>query len=212
MNIFGSHWDNHWQKIQEDWMQKVAPEDIVLIPGDISWAMNLEEAQMDLDEIAKMPGRKIMLKGNHDYWWSSLSKVRSILPQNTMVLQNDSFLYGNTVICGTRGWICPNSSNFSDQDMKIYNREVMRLELSLKNGRKYECPNIVAMMHYPPFNEKMEPSGFTQLFKEYGVKKVVYGHIHGEGLKNAFDGVVDQTEYFLVSCDYLNFQLRLIQE
>jgi len=208
MDVFGEHWVNHWDRIRADWQERVRDSDCVLIPGDISWAMTLEQAKPDIEEIGQMPGRKILLKGNHDYWWSSLKKVRSILPENMDVLQNNSYQIEGTTICGTRGWLCPNGS-MADQDRKIYEREVQRLKLSLESSEQ-NGNDIIVMMHFPPFNEKREISGFVELFLAYGVKRVLYGHLHGDSLKNAFEGIWQGIEYHQVSSDHLDFKLKLI--
>ena len=137
MDIFGDHWTDHWPRIKESWQQAVSGDDVVLIPGDISWAMRLEEARCDLDAIGALPGRKIIMRGNHDYWWGSLSQVQSLLPPLMYALQNNSFVFEDCVIGGTRGWLCPGNHYFSaPSDEKIYLREAGRLELSLAHARK----------------------------------------------------------------------------
>lgn len=209
MDIFGQHWENHWEKIRADWAAKVQDEDVVLIPGDISWAMALDDAKVDLDSIGQMPGRIVLLRGNHDYWWSSLSRVRSILPPRMYALQNDCITLGDLKIAGSRGWLCPNERVFTKDDEKIYQRELLRLELSLK-AVKAEQPPLV-MLHYPPFNDRLEPSGFTDLLERYGVRRVLYGHLHGPGIRNGFTGCMRGVEYQLVSCDALDFKLAQIE-
>ena len=210
MSKFGMHWDDHWNRIRQNWLETISIDDVVLIPGDISWAMQLSEAQFDLDEISELPGIKIMIKGNHDYWWSSPSQIRLKLPSNMFIIQNDSILVDNIVVCGTRGWLCPNDGNFSGQDQKIYQRELQRLKLSLESGKRWGKFDTIVMMHYPPFNDKKQVSGFTDLFKKYNICKVIYGHLHGESLKYAVNGVVDGINYDQVSCDNLQFQLKKI--
>lgn len=207
MDIFG--WENHWEKIQADWSNRVAEEDLVLIGGDISWAMQLQDAQVDLEEIGRLPGKKLLLRGNHDYWWGSLGKVRSILPTGMQVLQNDAFAYGDWVIAGTRGWNCPIGNHANAQDEKIFLREVQRLELSLKQAEKLRQPGqpLIVMMHYPPFDERRQPSPFTDLMERYGVCLATYGHLHGNHLKSVFEGTLRGVKYRMVSCDYLQFQV-----
>ena len=209
MDIFGAHWENHWEKIAAHWASRVTEEDAVLIPGDISWAMELSDAKVDLDAIAALPGKKVLLRGNHDYWWSSLSKVRAVLSPGMQVLQNDCITVGGVGICGTRGWLCPNPNAFTQHDEKIYSREAERLELSLKSFAKtgLDAEHQVVMMHYPPFNDHHEPSLFTELFEKYGVRNVIYGHLHGAGTRNALEGIVNGVWYSLVSCDHLGFTL-----
>ena len=195
----------------EDWKEKVSNDDVVLIPGDISWAMKLSEATQDLNDICDMPGIKILLKGNHDYWWSSISRVREILFNNTYVLQNDAMEFEDIFIAGTRGWICPHEREFKAEDEKIYLREVERLKLSLLKIDKSTNKEIIVMMHFPPFNEDKEESGFTDLFKEFNVKKVIYGHLHDASAAKSFNGVISSVEYKNVSCDYLDFKLYQVK-
>ncbi|SNS74472.1 hypothetical protein SAMN05446037_101944 [Anaerovirgula multivorans] len=207
MDIFGCHWIKHDEKIQEDWYNKVGENDTVLIPGDISWGMNIQEASSDLEWIEKLPGHKILLKGNHDYWWSSISKLNSAF-SNMDFLQNNFFTYEDYAICGTRGWICPNNKKFTQQDKKIYYREVQRLKISLDQAGKSKFNKIIVMLHYPPTNDMLEDSLFTEVLKNYDVEMVVYGHLHGEdayngGLQGEHHGIT----YHLVSCDFLDFQL-----
>nr|WP_122011857.1 metallophosphoesterase [Maliibacterium massiliense] len=209
MDIFGAHWKNHFDKISEAWRQMVAPEDVVLIAGDISWAMNLHDAAVDLAAIGALPGRKVLIKGNHDYWWSSISRIRGMLSCGMHVLQNDAVDFGCVTIAGTRGWLCPNEVSYSPEDEKIYRRELIRMEMSLAQAEKSGHP-IIAMIHYPPFNETRSPSGFTELFQRFGVRQVVYGHLHGPSIKSAFDGELEGVRYALTSCDAVQFKPRLI--
>lgn len=135
MSIFGPNWDNHAERIAAAWRERVSDEDAVLIPGDISWAMQLDEARLDIEYIAALPGKKVIMRGNHDYWWGSISKVRDMLPCCMYALQNDTVELGSVTIAGSRGWICPGSSGFdSETDQKIYDREVIRLQLSLSGA------------------------------------------------------------------------------
>ncbi len=208
MHVFGDHWEEHFERIRSDWLAKVAKEDLVLIPGDISWAMTLAQAADDLQAIGSLPGRKIILRGNHDYWWSSIGQVRSMLPHGMFALQNDAFLYDDVLVAGARGWQTPGSRDFQAQDEKIYLREVQRLELSLRDARRLsEGLPILAMMHYPPFNERQEDNDFTDLFARFGVAQVLYGHLHAKSIASAFQGIRDGVAYRLVSCDALDFSL-----
>ncbi len=206
MHVFGDHWEGHLERIFGDWQKRVGPEDAVLLPGDITWAMTLDQAMDDLAAIGALPGAKVLLRGNHDYWWSSIGRIRNALPAGVYALQNDAVRLGERIIAGSRGWQTPGSKDFSPQDEKIYNREVQRLALSLRDAAKHEAP-ITVMMHFPPFNEKQEANGFTDLFAEYGVKRVLFGHLHGKSAEAAFRGVRDGVEYSLVSCDALDFRL-----
>ncbi len=222
MDIFGERWSNHQDKIKAAWLETVTYEDIVVIPGDISWAMTSEEVLPDLIYIEELPGRKILLKGNHEYWWGTLNKLNQFKKSNN--LNSIDFLYNNYIyieeknlcICGTRGWKCPGgweNSTFSEQDTKIYNREIQRLEMSLKAAGG-KSGNIVCFMHFPPCNNKGETSGFTELMEQYQVNHCYYGHLHGPAQRDAVNGKIAAdsiTEYHLVSGDYLNFRPVEIQ-
>ena len=214
MNIFGPTWQGYWEKIASDWQSKVKDDDIVLIAGDISWAMKLEDAVSDIKEINKLPGKKIFIRGNHDYWWKSLTAIRNAFPENCYVIQNDSLKIGNYVFCGTRGWTVPENSNVGEEDKKMLNREEQRLMLSLKSAKQkiVQGDKLVCMIHYPPFNSKLENSNFTSLMEEYGVNKCVYGHIHGENSRCVKLLVKNDIEYYLTSCDKVQNQLVLIYD
>ena len=209
MDIFGPHWLNHFERIREDWLIKVDPEDVVLLPGDLSWAMHLEEALEDLARVGALPGVKILLRGNHDYWWSSIGRVRRSLPEGCFALQNDSLFIGGLLIAGSRGWTIPAEADGDSDDARIYRRERQRLELSLKSARaRSETAPLIAMMHYPPRSEGAE--GFSDLLASYGVRHVIYGHLHGAGLSGAVHGEVDGIVYHQVSCDGLDLKLERI--
>lgn len=211
MDIFGNQWLYHYKKIEDNWDYVVQEEDTVLIPGDISWAMSMEEAMPDLEWINRRPGKKILIKGNHDYWWASVTKLNNIF-KNMHFIQNNFYNYRNYAICGTKGWNPPNDNKFVEQDEKIYLRELHRLRLSLEAAREAGYHNIIVMLHYPPTNEKLEPSLITDILEEYGVEKVIYGHLHGEdAYRNGLIGNRKGVEYFLASCDYLNFKLLRIK-
>ena len=214
MNIFGPVWENHWEAISKDWLEKVTDDDIVLIAGDISWGMKLEEAIEDIKEIAKLPGQKIFTRGNHDYWWKSISSIRNVLPKNCYALQNDSIKFGNYIICGTRGWTVPEANEQTEEDKKIYDREQIRLELSLKDAvsQRSEDDKLICMIHYPPFNSKTEDSPFTNLFEKYKVDKVIYGHLHGKGGRTLIELNKNGIDYYLTSCDKVFNKLVLIYD
>ena len=213
MNIFGPVWDNYVDEVIANWQNVVEDDDIVLIAGDISWAMRLEEAVVDIQWISQLKGKKVLLRGNHDYWWHSISALRNILPQNMYAVQNDCIRIGDMLVCGSRGWATPDGANFpSAEDEKIYKREVLRLEMSLQKmqGMRKETDTVVGMMHYPPFNVKFESSPFTRLFSQYGVKKVVYGHLHGNSARITRKVFRDGVEFFLTSCDSMSNKPLLI--
>ena len=221
MDVFGPHWENHFERIADDWRAKVSPEYIVLIPGDISWAMQLDRALEDLERIAQLPGRILLLRGNHDYWWSSLTQLRCRLPEKMHAVQNDAFDAGDVVFCGTRGWILPQNAATTDvedarhsaisQDEKLYRREVMRLEMSLKAARRLAGDRpVFAMMHYPPLLPEFARGGtaFTRLMTQYGVSRCVYGHLHGPSVQRGYNGLYEGVQYDLVSCDALHFEVK----
>ena len=203
MDIFGEAWDNYVEKIFEDWKNKVSEDDIVLLPGDFSWAMKLDDTKKDFELLESLPGKKVIIKGNHDYWWKSISAVREFIPDGFYAIQNDAIKFGNVVICGTRGWtIAERGQELSQEDKKIYDREVIRLDLTLASASKLreEGDILVCMMHYPPFNFFHDDSEMTELIKKYNVDKVVYGHLHS--IKNPSPIVTkNEIPYFLTSCD-----------
>lgn len=204
MDVFGEHWYKHDEKIRENWINNIKDTDTVLIAGDISWSMNMEEGMDDLKWINSLPGNKIIVKGNHDYWWGSITKLNSLY-ENMHFIQNNFFTYENYAICGTRGWLCPGGENFTPHDEKIYKRELARLRLSLDTSKKSSFSEFIVMMHYPPLSDRVETSGFTEIFKEYDVSKVIYGHLHGPSLSRVVEGSIDGIEYIMTSCDYINF-------
>ncbi|GIM31268.1 metallophosphoesterase [Paraclostridium bifermentans] len=212
MNIFGDNWDNHEEKIINSWKSKVNEEDTVLIVGDTSWAINMKEAEEDLNIIHNLPGKKIYVKGNHDYWWTTVAKLNKLYDDMSF-LQNNFYQYEEYAICGTRGWICPNDVKFTQDDEKIYKREAHRLKLSLDAAKKAGFKKIIVITHYPPTNDKLDPSLFTEIYESYGVEKVVYGHLHGkESFKMGLKGIRNEVEYNLVSCDYVDFNLIKIMD
>lgn len=212
MDIFGGNWIGYMDKIRADWHEKVSDDDLVLIGGDISWAMDILDAKTDIDSLRDLKGKKILIKGNHDYWWSGIGKVRDILPENFFALQNDSIRFDGVVICGSRCWSVPGSPDFNEQDRKIYLRETERLKLSLKSAKKLqqEGDKLVALVHYPPFNVQREDSLFTQIFEENGVDIVIYGHLHGKNVRADKLVVKNGVKYYLTSCDQTENKLTEI--
>jgi hypothetical protein len=188
----------------------VREDDLVLVPGDVSWAMRLSDALLDLRDIADLPGRKVLLRGNHDYWWPSISKLRRALPRGMFALQNDALVVDGVVIAGARGWICPGSHGFGEQDEKIYRREVQRLRLSLAAARGLEGQYRVVMLHYPPTNTRLEPSAFTDLIEGAAPDALVFGHVHGE--REAVLQRMAGIDVHFVAADALGFEPRLIHE
>ena len=209
MNIFGPVWEGHFEQICTDWKNKVTDDDVVLIAGDISWAMKLEDAIIDLNEISKLPGKIIITRGNHDYWWKSLQSIRSNLKPNMIALQNDSIKIGNFVFCGTRGWTVSEDGIYSEEDKKIFDRELIRMELSRKSASQKlsDGDKLIYMIHYPPFNSKLEKSAFVELLEKYKVNKVIYGHLHGKNVKAIKYVNINNIEYYLTSCDQVKNNL-----
>lgn len=211
MDIFGDNWVEHEAKIFKSWKEKVKEDDLVLIPGDISWALKLNEAKKDLIRIDKLPGRKIISKGNHDLWWESKRKLNALSLKTIDFLQNGHYIYEDVAITGTRGWSSKDSDEFDEHDEKIFKRELNRLDLSLSSIKK-DVSKKIAMVHYPPFNFKdSSPNEFVDLMKKYGVDICLYGHLHAEGHKFIVEGNIEGIEFHCVSSDYLDFDLKKIK-
>lgn len=207
MDVFGPVWQNQQQEIIDSAKRlNITDEDLILIPGDLSWAMRTDEAKRDLEFLTKFPGKKLVIKGNHDYWWSSLSKVKQILPENVFAIQNNAIKFENIIICGTRGWDIDEGRGLSKQDEVIFQREAVRLKLSITEAKKLQTNNeeIICMMHYPPFNFKKESTKFTSLIEEADIKIVVYGHIHNNFKGRDAITIKNGVYYYLTSCDFLN--------
>ena len=209
MDVFGAHWENHIEKIKQNWEQTITDEDIILVPGDISWAMRLNEAKVDLEWLDKLPGQKICIRGNHDYWWDRPSPLNRTY-KHTYFLQSTTYMIGNRAICGTRGWSLGENST-SEENQRLIARECIRLKLSLDEAMKREAKEIWVMLHYPPNEEGSSNSPFIELIKQYPVKKVIYGHLHDtSSWEKALIGEQGGIRYELVSADYLNFKPLLI--
>jgi predicted phosphohydrolase len=201
MNVFG--WDNYEEKLENNWRNNVNDDDTVIIPGDISWAMYLDEARLDFEFINNLPGKKIILKGNHDYWWTTVKKMNEFVQDNGFYtinfLFNNSFSYKNYAICGTRGW---GNNGTTDEDTRIWNREIQRLLLSIGSSKG----DIICCLHYPPTNLRGGISeDYIDIFKKYNVKQVCYGHLHGNHELAKLPDEIDGIRFSLVSCDFLNF-------
>lgn len=210
MDIFGPHWENHFERIAEDWRARVGAEDVVLLPGDLTWAMHLEEAMEDLGRVGELPGRKLILRGNHDYWWSAIGRVRRALPEGMYAIQNDVLQLDGMLFAGSRGWIIPVGENADANDVRIYQRERLRLEMSLKAARRMDADApLIAMMHYPPLMDSAK--GFSDILEAYRVRDCVYGHLHGAGLNGAVRGERGGVRYHQVSCDGLGFRLYMLR-
>ena len=216
MDIFGNNWQNHEEKIKKNWLEKVKPEDTVVLPGDFSWATYIEDAKLDFKFLNELPGKKILLKGNHDYWWTTLKSMREFLKENNFenidFLYNNSYLVEDKILVGSRGWILQDN----EEAKKMINRENERLKLSIKDAIKNygEEKEIIAFMHYPPLSSKNllnnEHLEFYKTMKENNIKRCYYGHLHGNSHYDAVEGDVGGIEFYLISGDYLNFNLKKI--
>ena len=213
MDVFGSRWINHTERIRGNWCKTITDKDTVIVAGDISWGLKLEEASYDLAWVDKLPGHKVLLKGNHDLWWSGITRLNNMYESITF-MQNDAYLVPSDTdqglndtegvwTCGSRGWITPDDEDFSAADEKIYKREMMRLKSSLEAAQA--GTEILGFLHFPPVSDPRRFSGFMQLFEDFGVKHVYYGHVHGdENFKHSIQGHYHGIEYNLISADYLN--------
>lgn len=216
MDIFGFNWKNHDKKIAEDWNKKVKENDLVVIPGDFSWAMDLKDTKEDFEYLSKLPGRKLILKGNHDYWWNTLTKMRKYLKDNKFegidFIQNNYYEFENKIITGTHGWIL----NGKEDDEKVLRREKLRIKMEIEKIES-ECgkeKEIIIFMHYPPYEKNIEgiQNPYAELFEDHNIKQCYYGHLHGEqAYADIKDFEFNNVEYKLISADYLDFKLKKIQ-
>ncbi len=209
MDVFGNNWANHEERIFDSWQSVVGTDDCVLIPGDYCWAMQLSDAVPELNKLSSLNGTKVIVRGNHDFWWTSPTRIRAVLPKRVHIIQNDSVDMKQFCICGTRGWLMPGTAGFDNSDMRIFNREIIRLRLSLSSA----CSRpIVVAMHYPPVGESGCPTEFSNLIDEFKAENVVYGHLHGKSCMSAFNGYINGVKYDLCSADYLEFSPKFIRE
>ena len=209
MDVFGGSWVGYMDKLRQG-LSVIGPEDTTILLGDLSWALDLESAKEDFAFINSIPGKKIILKGNHDYWWSTAAKFQKFCDENGFsdmsVLHNNNYTYGDYAICGTRGWFY--EEDRSDQhDEKVFKRELMRLEASLKTAG--ELPKMV-FLHYPPKYKGYECPEILALLKQYQVQHCFYGHLHGASHGLAVEGLWDGVEFRLVAADKLNFKPYLV--
>ena len=216
MNIFGDNWTNHEEKIKQNSLEKVKPDDTVILPGDFSWATYLEDTKLDFEYLNNLPGKKILLKGNHDYWWTTLTSMRKFISDNNFenidFLYNNSYLVEDKIIVGTRGWVLQDT----EESRKMINRENERLKLSLKSAIENfgEDKEIIVFMHYPPLSSKNLLNNlhleFYKTMKQYDVKRCYYGHLHGNSHMDAIEGEIGGIDFNLVSADYLDFKVQKI--
>ncbi|MCI8760357.1 MAG: serine/threonine protein phosphatase [Clostridia bacterium] len=218
MGIFGENWEGHEEKIKKDWIEKVKEEDIVVIPGDFSWSTYLKDTYYDFSYLNNLPGKKLILKGNHDYWWTTLTSMRNFLEENQFknidFIYNTAYEFENYIIAGTRGW----GQNEEGEDQKLLKREVARLELSLKKANELnenQEKEILVFLHYPPLIHNNiinnEMSEFVKMMKKYDIKKCFYGHLHSTSIREAIEGNYYGIDFKLVSADGLDFQLFKIK-
>ena len=204
MDIFGDVWKDHDQKLRQGFAP-LTDDDLTVLCGDLSWGIGLEETGPDFEFVESLPGKKIILKGNHDYWWTTASKTKRFFAEHGIgsidILHNNCFFYGDYALCGTRGWFYEEEQG-GEHDKKIMRREIMRLEASLKAAGKREK---LVFLHYPPIYQNYRCEEILALLKEHGVRLCCYGHIHGKGCRTAFNGWNDGTQYKLVSADFVNF-------
>lgn len=212
MEIFGEKWAGHWEKISSDWQNIVTSQDVVLLLGDISWGMNFEEASEDLQAIDALPGRKVMVKGNHDYWWSTSAKMRDNLPPSITFIHNSYETVNNVAICGSRGWTNPLDKMFTAQDAKVYEREKGRIAASIQNAIRDGHSRIILATHYPMIYWEEIDGEYAKNLAEWGVEHYIYGHLHDGGIGLGPTGTFHGVHYHLVSCDALDFRLKKIAE
>ena len=211
MDIFKG-WDRYVDKITENWNSLVGDSDTVVVNGDISWAMSLENTKKDFSFINnELKGNKIFIKGNHDYWWNTKSKMEAFLQENGFdrikILSNNAYLTDGISVCGTRGWINDDSAPF---DAKLLNREAIRLEMSLQEGKKLGG-TLIAFLHYPPIFGNEKNYYMLDIMKKYGITHSYYGHVHGAAVKKAFNGEYNGTEFRITSCDCVGFTPVLVK-
>ena len=216
MSIFGENWEGHVEKIKKDWIKKVKENDLVIIPGDFSWSTYLNDTYLDFEYINNLPGKKLLLKGNHDYWWATLTRMRNFLIEsnfkNIDFIYNNAYEYENCIITGTRGWMQTDDS----QDQKLLKREAIRLELSINEGIKKYGANkeIIVFMHYPPISKSNlmhnETNEFIEIMQKYNIKRCFYAHLHSISINDAVEGNYYGINFKLVSADGLDFKLLKI--
>ncbi|MGN1137515.1 MAG: metallophosphoesterase [Oscillospiraceae bacterium] len=209
MNIFPG-WDNHVERLEKNWQNTVSADDTVVIPGDISWAINFDEAKADFDFINRLNGKKVILKGNHDYWWNSMAKMNRFLEDNGFdtitILHNNHYPYGEYGICGTRGWI---KDTEEPADAKVLAREAGRLDASIRSALNDEKKPIV-FLHYPPIYINDRNREILDVLYKYDIKRCYYGHLHGNAHRFAVCGEVDGINYQLIAGDFVQFCPKLI--
>lgn len=212
MDVFGGAWDGYLDKLRNT-LARLREEDTLVVPGDFSWGMSLEEALPDFRFLDALPGRKLLLKGNHDLWWDTVSKMKRFFAANGITtidfIHNNCHMYQDTALCGTRGWFFEEETGGA-HDEKIMNREIGRLKTSLDAAKNAGAARIYCFMHYPPLFGRYECPRIVEMLSDYGVSKCFYGHLHAESQKRAFEGPYGGVEYVLAAADYLNFDPILV--
>lgn len=210
MDRFSPAWENHWSKIQVSWLASITSDDTVLLAGDISWAMKWQDARVDLSAIDALPGHKVLVRGNHDYWWGTVGKMTQEMSGTIFFLHNNFYVAEGWGICGSRGWITPADPSFRPVDEPIYLREVSRLRTSLETARSAGCERLMVVLHFPPAYLDEVSNGFTDLLEEFAAEFCIFGHIHGDGAHMAPPRQIKGAACHLVACDALDFQLKKI--
>ena len=216
MSLFGNNWENHPSKIEKKWREKIKDDDLVLIPGDISWAMSFEEAKKDLEFIASLPGFKIILKGNHDYWWGSIKNINNYFKENNykiFAIQYNYFEYKNYIITGIRGW--EYRKKMTQKNQKHYDKELYRFDLAM-NSIKDKKKEVIFITHYPPFTEENPNTPFMRKIEEYKrIKYIYFGHLHNVSNINCdfYNKIINGNSYKILSADLINFDpIKLLDE
>ncbi len=206
MDIFGGAWHNYTEKLISQWQNTVKPDDTVILAGDISWGMSLFDSLADFKLLDRLNGTKLILKGNHDYWWDTVTKMTKFLNENGVhsvkFIYNNSYTVDGIAVCGTRGWT-PETSDSKDSDRKIIAREAGRLERSFQSAP--DDIEKIAVFHYPPLYDNYTSQPFIELMQKYGVKRCFYGHLHAASIKNAKKGEFFGINFYLVSADSIDF-------
>ena len=202
-------WNDYVSRIEKNWNKLITAEDTVVIAGDISWAMDFDELKADFAFLNRLNGNKIIIKGNHDYWWNTLTKMNGFIEENGFstirILQNNSFTVDSVSVCGSRGWLFETEE---EHDEKILNRELGRIKMSLDSA---ECEEKIVFLHYPPITTDLQCEEILALLKDYGITKCYYGHLHGAAAKSAIDDTIDGISFRLISCDRLGFMPLLVK-
>ena len=211
MDIFGG-WQDYVSRLESNWKSLITDDDTVVLPGDISWAMSLEGALEDFRFIHNLPGKKIILKGNHDYWWNTKRKMDTWLENENLdtisILHNNAFKVGDYVLCGTRGWFYDAETG---ADMKVLLREASRLDMSIQEGKKLG-DNLIVFLHYPPVMQSQKCQEIFDVLKKHDIKRCYYGHIHGESTRHSVNDTVDGIKFSLISADFLGFCPQLVEK